>query len=239
VGASLLILIITTFIIVMIKRLPYLFVGWMWYAITIAPVIGIIQISVTAPYAMADRYHYLPSIGLAVMLAWGIPLLLQIVGVRKKILFSIMMVVLCLLAVSAWMQCGYWKNSIILFNHTLQVTKNNWFAYHNMGTALSAEGEIEDAVNNYSEAIRIFPNYSNAYNNRGNAYSILGQYQQAINDFNKAIHIRPNYAEAYNNYGSAYLLQGDNNLGCRYVQKACAMGVCKALEKARSNGVCR
>ena len=237
--ATILIIVISVTVIVMAKRLPYLFVGWMWYAITIAPVIGIIQISVTAPYAMADRYHYLPSIGLAVMLAWGIPLLLQIVGVRKKILFSIMMVVLCLLAVSAWMQCGYWKNSIILFNHTLQVTKNNWFAYHNMGTALSAEGEIEDAVNNYSEAIRIFPNYSNAYNNRGNAYSILGQYQQAINDFNKAIHIRPNYAEAYNNYGSAYLLQGDNNLGCRYVQKACAMGVCKALEKARSNGVCR
>ena len=86
-GASLLILVISVAVIVMIKRLPYLFAGWMWYAITIAPVIGIIQVSAAAPYAMADRYHYLPSIGLAVMLAWGIPALIKSEEIRKKILF--------------------------------------------------------------------------------------------------------------------------------------------------------
>jgi len=226
---------ITIFVLYYIRRFHFLFVGWFWYLGTFIPLIGLIQ---AGQHAITDRHTYLPSIGIAIMLAWGIPLLLQIVGVRKNILFSIAMAVLCVLSVSTWIQCGYWKNSIILFNHALQLTKNNRVAYYNIGSALYAEGKIEDAINNYSEAIRIKPNDSDAYNNRGNAYIKLGQYQQAMNDFNKAIHITPNNAEAYNNYGSAYLLQGDNNLGCRYVQKACAMGVCKALEKARSNGVC-
>ena len=82
-GASLLIIIISIAVIVMAKRLPYLFIGWLWYAITILPVIGIIQIVATR-YAMADRYHYLPSIGIAVMLAWGIPSLIQSEDIVKK-----------------------------------------------------------------------------------------------------------------------------------------------------------
>ena len=86
-GASLLIILITIAVIVMMKRLPYLFIGWMWFGITIAPVIGIIQVSIVAPYAMADRYHYLPSIGLGVMLAWGIPALIKSEAIGKKILF--------------------------------------------------------------------------------------------------------------------------------------------------------
>ena len=68
----------------MAKRLPYLFVGWLWFVITLGPVIGIIQLSLITPYAMADRYHYLPSIGLAIMLAWGIPLLFKQHAVAQK-----------------------------------------------------------------------------------------------------------------------------------------------------------
>jgi hypothetical protein len=86
-GATLLIIVISVTVIVMAKRLPYLFVGWLWYAITILPVIGIIQVSLATPYSMADRYHYLPSIGIAVILAWGIPFLIKREDTRKKILF--------------------------------------------------------------------------------------------------------------------------------------------------------
>ena len=130
-GATFLIIIISAAVIVMAKRLPYLFVGWLWYAITIAPVIGIIQISGT-PYAMADRYHYLPSIGIAVMLAWGIPLLFKNEEIRKKILFPAGIAFLTIMAVLTWQQCGYWKNSITLFNHALQVTKDNYLAHNNL-----------------------------------------------------------------------------------------------------------
>ena len=134
-GASLLIILISVVVIVMMKRLPYLFAGWMWYSITIAPVIGIIQISTITPYAMADRYHYLPSIGLAVMLAWGIPALIKSEETRKKVLFPAGMIFLAILSFLSWNQCGYWKDSINLFSHTLKVTDYNWLAYDNRGNA--------------------------------------------------------------------------------------------------------
>lgn len=231
-----LILIVVTFIaLYYMRKQPFLFTGWFWYLGTLVPVIGLVQVG---GQAMADRYTYFPSIGISVILAWGTPLLLQKVGVRGKIVFLMAMAALCILAVSTWMQSGYWKNSIMLFNHALHLTKDNQIAHYNLGMALSAEGKIDDAINHYSEAIRINPNYSEAFNNRGNAYVKLRQYQKAIDDFNKAIEIRPDNAEAYNNYGSAYLLQGDKNLGCRYARKACAMGVCKAYNKAQGNKLC-
>jgi tetratricopeptide (TPR) repeat protein len=186
------------------KRLPYLFAGWMWFGITIAPVIGIIQISISAPYAMADRYHYLPSIGLAVMMAWGIPALIKSEEIRKKILFPTGIAFLIIMSVLTWQQCGYWKNSIILFNQTLQVTKNNYLAHNNFGLALFEEGKIEEAIDHYNEAIRILPDYIYAFFNRGNAYGDLGQYQRAIDDFNEAVRLKPDYALFYNNRGTIY-----------------------------------
>ena len=207
-GASLLILIITTAVIVMIKRLPYLFTGWLWFSITIAPVIGIIQVSITAPYAMADRYHYLPSIGLAVMLAWGIPALIKSEEIRKKILFPAGIIFLAILSFLSWNQCGYWKNSINLLSHTLKVTDNNWLAYNNRGVVYKGLGNYRQAIEDYNRAIEIKPDYAEAYNNRGNAYNGLGNYRQAIEDYNRAIEIKPDYADAYNNRGIAY-----NSLG--------------------------
>ena len=203
-GASLLILVITTFVIIMIKRLPYLFAGWMWFSITIAPVIGIIQVSTAAPYAMADRYYYLPSIGLAVMLAWGIPALIQSEAIRKKVLFPAGIIFLALLSFISWNQCGYWKDNIELFSHALKVTDNNWLSYNNRGYAYNDLGNYNQAIKDLNKAIEIKSNDAIAYNNRGNAYSFLGNYSQAVEDFNKAIEIKPDYAMAYNNRGIAY-----------------------------------
>ena len=142
---------------------------------------------------MADRYTYLPSIGIAIMLAWGIPLLFQREDMRKKILFPAGIAVLAILAVLTWQQCGYWKNSIELFNHALQVTKDNYLAHNNLGLALFEEGKIEEAIDHYNKAIGITPDYDLAYYNRGNAYYSLGQYQRAIEDYNKAIRLKPDY----------------------------------------------
>jgi len=206
--AFLLIIAISAAVIAMIKRLPYLFVGWWWYAITITPVIGIIQVSVTAPYAMADRYYYLPSIGIAVMLAWGIPLLFSQTDIRKKILFPAGIAFLATIAFLTWKQCGYWKNSTTLFSHALQVTKDNYIMHDGLASSLIEEGNIEEAIGHCNKAIRITPDYAEAYNNRGSAYFKLGQYQRAIEDYNQAISLQPYYAEAYNNRGGAYYRLG-------------------------------
>jgi hypothetical protein len=233
--SGLIIGILTVAVFYLIRTMPFLFIGWFWYLGTLVPVIGLVQVG---GQAMADRYTYLPSIGITIMLAWGIPPMLKRVGFGKNVLFSMSIAVLCLLVFLTWMQSGYWKNSITLFNHALRVTEGNYIAHNNLGVAMSAEGMIQEAINHYNKAILIRPKYANAYNNRGNAYSKFGMYQYAIEDYRTAIRISPDYAEAYNNYASVYLLQGNADIGCYYARKSCAMGVCKALNKAKDNKFC-
>ena len=220
-GSSLLIIAISAIVIVMAKRFPYLFVGWLWFSITIAPVIGIIQISLSTPYAIADRYHYLPSIGIATMLAWGIPSFIKSEK-TKKILFSTAIIFIIILAFLTWKQCGYWKNSATLFSHALQVTKNNYLAHASLGLALFGEGKINEALYHYNEAIRISPYYADAYNNRGIIYDNKGQYKLAIEDYNTAIANKHYYAQAYNNRANIYYKLGQYQLAIEDYNKAIA-----------------
>ncbi|MCX5849423.1 MAG: tetratricopeptide repeat protein [Deltaproteobacteria bacterium] len=206
-GAILLILVVSATVIAAVKRLPYLLTGWFWYAITILPVIGIVQIG---NHSMADRYTYLPLIGISIILAWGIPHLFPREDMRKNILFPAGIAVLAILSVITWQQCSYWKNDTTLFGHALQVTKDNYLAHGSLGPALFKEGKTEEAIDHYNKAIRIMPDYVEPYNNRGAAYAQLGQYQQAIEDYNHAIRIRPDYIPPYNNRGAAYARLGQH-----------------------------
>jgi tetratricopeptide (TPR) repeat protein len=200
---------ITIVVIYAFKKLPFLFVGWFWYLGTLIPVIGLVQVG---KQAMADRYTYLPSIGIAIIVVWGIPLLFPREDIRKKILFPAGIAVLIILAVLTWQQCGYWKNSTALFNHTLQITKDNYLAESSIATALGKDGKTEEAIDHYNKAIdiykkaiRIIPmDQARAYVNRGICYARLARYRQAIEDYNEAIRIIPNYADAYFNRGNAY-----------------------------------
>ncbi len=199
--SCLILIVITIVVIYAIKKLPFLFVGWFWYLGTLIPVIGLMQVT---SQAMADRFTYLPSIGIAIMLAWGIPLLFQREDMSRNILFPAGVAVLAILAVVTWQQCGYWKNDTTLFSHALQVTKNNYLAHNSLGNDLLKEGKSEEAINHYNEAIRLKPSYPYAYYGRGNVYSKLGQYQQAIEDYNEAIRLKPDFAYAYYNRGIVY-----------------------------------
>jgi protein O-mannosyl-transferase len=235
-GATLLILVISAAVIIAAKRLPYLFVGWLWYAITLLPVIGIIQVG---RQSMADRYTYLPLIGIGIGLAWGIPLLFPRENMRKNILFPLGAVFIFIMSFATWKQCGYWRNSVELFNHALQVTKNNYLAHNDLGLALFAEGKIEEAINHYSEAIRIMPDHMIIYNNRGDAYAKLGRYQLAVEDFSEAIRLKPDCADFYSKRGAVYLNQGNYKPGCHDAQKACELGSCTILEAAQARRDCR
>lgn len=176
--------------------------GWFWYLLTLVPVIGLVP---SGAQAMADRYTYLPSIGIAVMLAWGIPSLLKWKDMRKTILFPAGIIIISCLAVLTWQQCGYWKDSIQIWNHTLLATRDNYLAH----------------------------------NNRGAAYREIGRYEDAIVDYDEAIRLQPQHGLAYNNRGVVYLLLGHQEQGCRDVQKACELGLCKSLDIARDEGICR
>jgi protein O-mannosyl-transferase len=198
-------IIITTVVLYYIKNLPFLFTGWFWYLGTLIPVIGLVQVG---RQAMADRYTYLPSIGIAIMLSWSIPHLFSHEDIRKKILFPAGIAVLVILTVLTWRQCGYWKNSATLCSHALRITKDNYIAYNCCGLAFFEEGKIEQAIDYYNQSIRITPDYADTFNIKGTAYSKLGQYQRAIEDYNQAIRLKQNSAWYYYNRGVAY-----NNLG--------------------------
>jgi protein O-mannosyl-transferase len=210
--SAIILLLITATVLYYIRKFPFLFVGWFWYLGTLIPVIGLIQIGTQA---MADRYTYLPSIGIAIMLSWCIPLLFPREDIRKKILFPMATVVVIILSVLTWKQCGYWKNSITLFSRALQITKNNYIAHNHLASALVNKRKFEQAIAHYNEAIRINPGYAHAYYNRGIAYYAFGQKMRALDDFKVASGIIPkipDYAAVYNNMGVIYADLGQYQL---------------------------
>jgi tetratricopeptide (TPR) repeat protein len=236
IGAAFVLLAISVAVVYLVKKTPFLAVGWFWYLGALFPVSGLLQ---AGAQAMADRYTYFPFIGIAIMAAWGILFLIQREDTRKKILFPAAIAALSIMAVFTWQQCGYWKNSIVLFNHALQVTKDNVRAHNNFALALFAEGKIKEAIDHYNKAIRLKPDNLEAYNNRGIAYTTLGQYQMAIEDYNKAIRMKPDDADSYFNRGFVYFKQGNNISGCEDAKKACELGNCKILEAVTGKGLCR
>jgi len=174
---------ITIVVIYAIKKLPFLFVGWFWYLGTLIPVIGLLQVGTQA---MADRYTYLPSIGITIMLVWGIPLLFPRADMRKKILFPAGIAYLAILAVLTWQQCGYWKNTNTLFSHALQITKNNHIAYNVRGGTYDELGQYQLAIEDFNKVITLRPDYIKAYNKRGTVYLNLGNKELGCYDARKA-----------------------------------------------------
>ncbi len=207
-GALALILVASALVVAAVKRMPYLLMGWLWFGITILPVLGIIDVTYAAQYSMADRYHYLPSIGLAVMLAWGLPSFIKNENPRKAIIIPAGVLILAVWSFVAWQQSQVWKNSISLFGHALRVTKDNYIAHHNLANALFAEGKTKDVIEHFNEAIRLKDDYVDAYYNRGSTYVTFGLYQEALKDFNKALSLKDDYVDAYNNRGSTYMMLG-------------------------------
>jgi tetratricopeptide (TPR) repeat protein len=197
-GALLILLGISTAVIYLIKKTPFLFVGWFWYLGTLIPVIGLVQVG---RQALADRYTYLPSIGIAIMLVWGIGYLLPKEKLRKVILIPAVVIVLSVLTFLTWQQCGYWKNSIELFNYTLRATNNNYMAHTNLGIALAAEGKIDEAVSHYRTALQIRPNDDSTHYNMANALKKQGANEEAIVHYRETLRINPYYSKAHNNIG--------------------------------------
>ncbi len=206
IGSVFLMTAVTVTLIRRARRAPYLAVGWLWFAGTLVPVIGIVQVGTQA---RADRYTYVPLIGLFIMAAWGISELSRNWRYRREaVVASSAAVVVCLSLVTRT-QVGYWQNSFVLFDHALKVTENNYTIYYNKATAYLLGGNYLEAIGDYDKAIAINPNYARAYNNRGVAHAELGNDQRAIGDFSRAIEILPRFAEAYFNRGASYSQMDD------------------------------
>jgi len=185
----------------------YLLVGWLWFLGTLIPVIGLVQFTGSS---YADRFTYIPYIGLFIMIGWGLPGFLSKWPYRKFALGISAAVVLATLGIGAYLQTGVWKNSITLFSHATKVTTGNYFAYNNLGTAYEKLGRLQDAAEAYQQAIRIKPDFTEVHFNLGNVYTNLGRYQEAINAYRQAIKIKPDFKDVYYNLGNAYLALNRN-----------------------------
>ena len=203
--AFLIMTMISVAVIVMIKRIPFLFAGWFWYIITLLPVIGLIPVG---KHALADRYTYLSVIGISIMLAWGIPLLVQSAALRKKVLLPAGFICVAVLGFLAWRQCAYWTNSVTLYERALAVTTGNDLAHYNLANALVKQGKRPEAARHYQDAVRINPQHYDAYCNLGVSLAAEGKYREAMAQYLAAIKINPDEESAYLNMGVALAALG-------------------------------
>ena len=187
------------------RRHPYLLVGWLWYLGTLVPAIGIVQVGTQA---MADRYTYIPLIGVFIAIVWGLGDLLSRWPQWRTATAVVATGILLACAVAARVQVHYWQSSMTLWKHALDVTTDNYAAHTYYGNALAARGDVSGAIAEYTEAIRIRPDYAEAHNNLGPALANQGKVDDAIQQFVEAIRLRPNYADAYSNLGVALASQG-------------------------------
>ena len=191
----------------LVHRKKYPLIGWLWYLGMLVPVIGLIQVGAQT---RADRYSYLPSIGILIVIVWGVAdSAAQWHWPRLPLAFaSCAAVLVC--AVAARGQVHYWKNSILLFTHALEVSpERDFIAHHNLGHALSAVGKQNEAIPHFQEALKIRPDYAVAHLNWGNALGVQGKIEEAVVHYQAAIRLNPEYEEAYYDLGKAEVLLGN------------------------------
>lgn len=205
IGSGLLLAGISVLVIWIARRHPYHAVGWLWYLGTLVPVIGLVQVGAQA---MADRYTYLPLIGLFIMIAWGVPEQLAMGRYRRVILSVSAGIVLMMLMMITRLQIKHWQNDLTLFDHSLAVTSDNYFVHNSLGIVLSRQGKTEEAIAHYNEALRITPYNANIHNNLGVALSRQGKIGEAMAHYGEALRIQPGYVEAHNNLGVALAGKG-------------------------------
>jgi Flp pilus assembly protein TadD len=175
---------------------PWLFTGWVWYLVMLLPVAGIIQVG---RQAHADRYTYLPQIGLYIAVTW----LAAEWRLRRPMFAALMGAILVLLMACAWKQAAYWKDSETLWRRDIACTTDNEMAHDNLGAALSKKGRVDEAVSEFQTALKIRPASADANYNLGVEMMEKGKLDEAILHFQKAIQTKPDYAEARNHLGVA------------------------------------
>jgi len=170
----------------------YLLTGWLWYLGTLVPVIGLVQVG---SQAMADRYTYLPSIGINIIVAWGIAEIPAKWSNKKTAAAVLTAITLSALIVCTRLQVRHWENKITLYGHAVSVTKKNYMMHNNYGTALCEAARFDEAVEQYKQAVQIKPNYFEARVNLGKTLLTQKKFQQAVEYFTNLLRLKPDHIE--------------------------------------------
>lgn len=205
-GIGVALLVVTLLVVRAFRRAPYLAIGWFWYLGTLVPVIGIVQVG---SQARADRYLYLPAIGLYIALVWGVAALAKRMPRGKMIASGLAAAALIACAVLSWFQIGTWRNDRTLFSHAVEVTNDNYVAWSNLGLDSARNGDLQTARLEYQTALRIVPDHIDALNNLGVIQMRLGRLDEARRLLRQATRVDPTKPDAFNNLGNALLMRGD------------------------------
>ena len=200
---------------------PYLPVGWLWYLITLLPVIGIIKIG---DAGMADRYTYVTLIGLFVILAWGSYDLSQALRVPKAALGAVAALLICALAVSTHIQLGYWKDSVAVFHHALALNRSNYLAHYTLAVKYMHDDNFTEAASHLKAALAIHPRYDLAYLNLGIVYHRTGNDDEAVANLKKALSVNADLPFAHEWLGKIYLSMGQVDNAVHHFQQAIRTG---------------
>ena len=187
------------------RRRPYLPVGWLWFIITLAPVIGVVP---TGPHSMADRYLYFPGVGLFVIISWGVADLAALVKKRNMILGAMVLAVVIALVPWTRYQLSFWPDSLTLFTHTIEVYPDQAGAYNALGEALDSQGRTQEAQAYFTEAVRRAPQDVKANYNYGLTLARQKKYQEAQAQYEKTLTMAPNHAPTLTNLGMILYMQG-------------------------------
>ena len=200
VAAALLLISVTAFAIYGARRRGYLLTGWLWFLGSLVPVIGLVQVG---EQALADRYTYVPLIGIFLMLVWGAADVLKHWRFRRIAAGIAAGVLLTALCVLTWRQVGRWRDNVTLYGHALSVTSNNYVINNNLGFALSKAGRRAEGIEHLNEALRIKPDFFEAHNSLGAALTEEKRFDEALEHFELAASLQPGVAKVHSNMGAA------------------------------------
>jgi tetratricopeptide (TPR) repeat protein len=200
VGAAILLVAVTVLVLREVRRRPYLATGWLWYLGTLLPVIGLVQVGMQAS---ADRYTYLPLIGLFLIIVWGVAEIADARGLSTALVGAVAALVLVACAANTLVQISYWRDSVTLYERALNVTTDNYVVMDLMGSALARQGRVREAIPYHQRALRIAPRFARAHSNLANALFLEGDLAAAVQHYEQALRARPDYGEAHYNMGIA------------------------------------
>jgi len=203
--------------VVLRRRAPYLVVGWLWYVGTMVPVIGLVQVG---QQSMADRYTYVPLIGVFVAVVWGVADLVHDRPGARRAVQAAVVVILVALSVATQAQVRHWRDAATLFRHALELDPANAVAHTTLGVVYTNEGRFVEALSHLLEAVRIEPGYPEAHFNLGVLYSKTGRRSEAIDAYRRVTELRPDYDQAHTNLGAALLGAGFLEEGTEHFRKA-------------------